>query len=84
MLPCRSDSRSRVAVSKLLKYGSSSGSVRFCVVGGNRPKTCGPGMVWAAEEGMTEYFGGDDGVPLAFVLDADFSFADEDGRTSHW
>ena len=32
---------------------------------------------------MAEYAGGDDGVPVAEVLDAVFNFADVDGTGSH-
>lgn len=32
---------------------------------------------------MYDCLGGDDGVPVADVLDADFSFADEGGIGSH-
>ena len=57
--------------------------MRLLVVGGNRPNTCSPGIVWAAADGMMEYLGGEVGVPLEVVFEADLSFADDEGSTSH-
>ena len=39
--------------------------------------------MWAAEDAMPECIGGDDGVPVAEVLDPVFNFADEEGTGSH-
>ena len=58
--------------------------MRLLFVGGNRPNTWSPGIVWAADEGKTEYPGGEDGVPLDVVFEVDLSFADVEGITSHW
>ena len=68
--------------SKFVKYGSSSGSLRSRVEGGNLPKTCGPGTVCAAAEGRVECSVGDVGVPDELVV-ADLSFADAAGTGSH-
>ncbi len=65
--------------SKCAKYGSSSCSLRFWEEGGKRPNTWGPGIECAAVEAIAEYSGGDVGVPLEEVLEADLSFADDEG-----
>ena len=57
--------------------------VFFGEEGGNRPKTCGPGIVCAATDGMAEWLVGEAGVPLAVAFDTDLSLALDGGIGSH-
>lgn len=83
MLPCNNNSSSRVEDSKLAKYGSRSCSDKFWDVGGNRPNTCGPGIVCAATDANVECSEGEVGVPLEDTFEIDLSLAEDDGTGSH-